>query len=238
MTKEMQNKIITMVVLNIALLAIISYFMLGHRVWIAPHLPPAVNDFMGLIGWWFFLPIPTILLMVRDKERPRDIGFTMEKLPKQILLGIALAVPLLAVFAIGVPGLFGLVEWHWGGADQLNIGWIFASLAYNLLIVGLFEEVIYRGHMFKKLQDIHAAPWFAILITSVSFGALHIPSYVIRGDPMFPGEVSGWFYVLFATAIGAAFGLCRAKGATLITLIVSHAVYNVVFTTVLAYMYY
>ena len=236
MTKEMQNKIVTVVVLNVVLIAIASFFMFGYWAWIAPHLPAAINDFMGLIGWWYFMPIPTILLMVRDKERPRDIGFTKEKLPRQILLGVALTVPLLAVFAVGMPWLFGLLEWHWGGADQLNIGWIFSSLVYNLLVVGLVEEIIYRGHMFKKLQEIHAAPWFAVLVSAVAFGALHIPSFIIRVDPMLPA--SGWYYVFVATLIGAAFGLCRAKGATMVTLIVSHGVYNVVFATVLAYMHY
>ncbi|MCL2014676.1 MAG: hypothetical protein FWG68_00330, partial [Defluviitaleaceae bacterium] len=44
------------------LIAIASFFMFGYWAWIAPHLPAAINDFMGLIGWWYFFQIPIILL--------------------------------------------------------------------------------------------------------------------------------------------------------------------------------
>ncbi|MCL1999661.1 MAG: CPBP family intramembrane metalloprotease [Turicibacter sp.] len=236
MTKEMQKNIVTVVVLNVALLAIAGFIMLVYPPWIAPHVPPIVNTILFPVGWWFLLLIPTIIFMARDGERPRNIGFTKEKLPRQILLGIALAAGLLVVFSVGVPWLLGLVEWHWDGADQIDVGWGFVLLAYNLLVVGLIEEVIYRGHMFKKLQDINAAPWFAVSITALAFGAFHIPSFIIIGQPLLPA--SGWFYVFMATMAGVVYGLCRAKGATMVTLIVSHGIYNAAFAAVLTHMHY
>ncbi|MCL2014742.1 MAG: CPBP family intramembrane metalloprotease [Defluviitaleaceae bacterium] len=235
-TKEMQKNIVTVVVLNVALLAIAGFMMLVYPSHIAPLVPSIVNVILFPVGWWFLLLSPTVILMVKDKERPRDIGFTKKKLPRQILLGIALAAGLLVVFSVGVPWLLGLVEWHWGGADQIDVGFIFLSLAYNTLVVGLIEEVIYRGHMFKKLQDIHAAPWFAVLISALAFGAFHIPSFVIIGQPLLPA--SGWFYVFMATMAGVAYGLCRAKGATMVTLILSHGIYNATFASVLTHMHY
>ena len=237
MTKQSQKRnIVTVFVTNIGVLGIFCFFMFLYPPFVSPYVPSIVNIILFPIGWWYFLLIPSILFMLRDKEKPRDIGFTKEKLLRQILLGIALAIGLLVVFSIGIPWLLGLVEWHWRGADQIDVGFIFLSLAFNTFAVALVEEIIYRGHMFKKLQDINKAPWFAVSISAVAFGALHIPSFVIVGQPLLPA--SGWFYVLMATLAGAVYGLCRAKRATMITLIVSHGIYNATFASILTHMHY
>lgn len=47
---------------------------------IGDNLPPTVDFIFDTIVWWWLLLIPTVFFMRRDKERPRDIGFTKEKL--------------------------------------------------------------------------------------------------------------------------------------------------------------
>lgn len=43
-----------------------------------------------------------------------------------------------------------------------------------ILGVALAEEFVYRGYVFQKLLEIKDSRWFAIIISSITFGLGHI----------------------------------------------------------------
>ena len=216
---------------NIWILAIVCFMAFLYSN-LRSYLPGVVDFIFGMILWWFLLLLPIAFFMRRDKEMPRDIGFTKEKLPRQILLGVVLAICTLGVFN-AISSLTGTVEFHWGGMAYISVGATLASLALNLLTVALVEETIYRGYLFRKLQNINQASWFAVTVSAICFGALHIPSFVFM-----QGSTMGWYPVLMATLIGAVYGICRMKRATLLTLIIAHGIHNAVQGVILPHMHY
>ena len=234
MTETKRKDIIMVVIVSVWVLALSigSVFYITH---IADNMPGIVNMVLLNILFWYLLLIPTICFMRRDKEKLEDIGFTKKKLPQQILLGIVLAIGTVTVFGFGMPLLFRVFGVDWGELSDVNIGSFAFTFAVQLLTIALVEEIIFRGHMFKKLQDNRNSAWLAIAVSSVVFGALHIPSFVFLGNELV--TVSGWYFVLNATLIGVVYGICRAKGATMITLIFAHALHNATMGT-LGHMFY
>ena len=229
MAQSRKRNIWAVVITNIWLLAIVCFMTFVYPN-LSSYLPGVVFNIFGMVLWWYLLLIPIAFFMRRDKEKPRDIGFTKEKLPRQILLGIVLAICTLVVFNT-ISLVSGMREFHWGGAAYISIAIVLGSFALNLLTVALVEEIIYRGHMFRKLQNINHASWFAVTVSAICFGLLHIPSFIfIHGI--------GWYPVLIATLIGVVYGVCRMKRATMLTLIIAHAIHNAIQGQVLPLMHY
>lgn len=148
---------------------------------------------------------------------------------------MVLGLVLLLVFGLGIPLLFGFSIWYWAGRSEIALSTFLLFFVHQLLTAGTIEEIVFRGHVFKKLQD-NYKNWVAVIVSAVIFGAIHIPSFVVVGNDMLPAN--GWIYVLMATLMGLLYGVFRAKGATMVTLILSHALYNAVFAAVLVHLFY
>lgn len=137
------------------------------------------------------------------------IGFEKGGYIKRILAGLVLAAALL--IAVFIPGLFKTYLF-----DVRNF--TAAEIAYNffvyMLLVGLGEEILFRGYFFNKLGCIFANKHIIIIISSLLFGLWHI----INGS---------WIQVLFTSVIGTALGYLRMmKGAGLLSCIVAHGFFN------------
>jgi len=210
MTSRRRNTL-TIVVTYVLMLAI-AYGINWFNYNIASRLSGGFRLISIIIVWWPLL-IPTIVFMLRDKENAKDIGLTKEKLPWQLLNGLFVAIGALAIFVI-LPAFFGVQMTHVGSLDIWSIPY---QLAYMLLAVATIEEVIFRGHLFKKLLGIKESRWFAITMSSVIFGLFHIYNWNI-------------FQIIFAALIGFYFCVCREKikQCTLLSLIIGHAVYNTI----------
>ena len=234
MVESKRKDVISVVIVSVWVLtlSIGSVFYIIH---LADNMPGIVNMVLLNILFWYLLLIPTIYFMRRDKDKLGDIGFTREKFPQQILLGIVLAIGTVTVFGFGIPLLFRVFGVNWSELSNANIDFFVFIFVVQLLTVALVEEIIFRGHMFKKLQVNCNSAWLAIAVSSVVFGALHIPSFVFLGNELV--TVSGWYFVLNATLIGVVYGICRAKDATMVTLIFAHALHNASMGA-LAHMFY
>ncbi len=92
-------------------------------------------------------------------------------------------------------------------------------VCFNLL-VGLFEETLFRGVVFHGLRTAHSL-WFAILASSLLFGLFHLVNLAIGQD---------WHITLFqvvnAGALGVFFCAIVLQSNSLWPAIVLHAVWN------------
>ena len=210
----MPNKrrdILTIVVTCVLVLAV-AYGINLFNENVFPNLSGGLRLILVIVVWWPML-IPTIIFMQRDKENANDLGLTKEKLMWQLVNGLLVAIGALVIFVI-LPALFGVQMTYVGNLDIWSIT---HQLVYMLLAVATIEEIIFRGHLFKKLLDINGSKWFAIAISSIIFGLFHILNWNI-------------FQIIFTAIIGLYFCVCREKmkNCTLLSLIIGHAVYNTI----------
>ncbi|MEL7603812.1 MAG: type II CAAX endopeptidase family protein [Bacillota bacterium] len=169
---------------------------------------------MGLmiITQWTLFFVPG-LLMLTQNEKLSDIGFSNERIPKQILLGILLALLMSAILTV-LPILVGLKDMV--GSASYTHAWQFAfEFVYKVLGVALAEELVFRGYLFYKLLEIKDSRWLAIIVSSVLFGLFHIFS----GNPVqvFMTAVIGFIYCIYRE---------KFRDCTLLSLIIAHGLYD------------
>jgi membrane protease YdiL (CAAX protease family) len=115
--------------------------------------------------------------------------------------GVFIAERFLAQLALGLPlGLrpFGL----------LRVAW---EVFFYFVLVGMVEELLFRGLMFRALEDWHG-PALAILGSSLGFALWHI----------------GWAgpFIVVHFLIGIMFGLIRWRAGGIAGLIVVHGLFD------------
>lgn len=92
----------------------------------------------------------------------------------------------------------------------------------NMSCVGLLEEVIFRGFLFKALAKDNAKT--AILISSITFGLGHLIN-LVNGSGM--GLLDNLCQVFGAIAIGYLFVILFHRGKSLWPCIIAHGVINI-----------
>lgn len=171
-----------------------------------------VRAVLMIVTQWALFLVPGILMLI-NREKISDLGFTKERIPTQILLGILLALLMSAILTV-LPILAGFKDMV--GDTNYKFAWQFAyEFVYRILGVALAEELIFRGYIFRKLLEIKDSHWLAIFISSVLFGLFHI----------FTGNL---IQVFITALIGFAYCMFREKikGYTLLSLIFTHGVYD------------
>ncbi|WP_312643843.1 type II CAAX endopeptidase family protein [Hydrogenoanaerobacterium sp.] len=175
-----------------------------------------------IVTQWLFFLAPGIL-MLREKESIHDLGFTKEKILKQILIGVLLALVMSVILTV-LPILLGFKDFV--GSTSYTQSWQFAyEFVYAIFGVALAEELVFRGYLFHKLLEIKNSRWFAITISSMLFGLFHI--------------FSGNLMQIIMTAI-IAFLYCifreKVKDCTLLSLITAHGLYDALLVLWVAYL--
>lgn len=166
---------------------------------------------MPVTQWALFLAPG--LLMLRGKENIRSLGFSEENVLRQLLLGLLLALGMSAIFTV-LPILLGFRDVV--GSASYTQAWQFAyQFLHMVLGVALAEELAFRGYLFHKLLELWPSRWFAIIVSSVLFGLLHV----------FNGNV---MQVVVTALLGLLYCVFREKirGCTLLSLILAHGLYD------------
>lgn len=166
---------------------------------------------MVVTQWTLFL-VPG-MLMLTENEKLSGIGFSKERIPNQILMGILLALPMSAILTV-LPILLGFKDMV--GSASYTHAWQFAfEFVYTIMGVAIAEELVFRGYLFYKLLEIKNSRWFAIIVSSVLFGLFHIFS----GNPV---------QVIMTAVIGFIYCIYREKvrDCTLLSLIIAHGLYD------------
>ena len=154
--------------------------------------------------------LTTVLLVWLQKQGLfRFYGLTKPVIPAKQMLYYW---PLAALAAVNLwPVVF---DW---------ITWDVIPRAGAMIFVGILEEVIFRGLLFKAMEkDSRKA---AILVSSITFGFGHIVN-LLNGAPVFTTLLQ----IIYATAAGFLFTMIFLKTGSILPCILCHCAVNIVGT--------
>jgi len=126
-----------------------------------------------------------------------------------ILLGIALAISVLIVSSFLPSGEPPPIERLLSTTTAMYVFAIF-----GIAVAPLFEEIIFRGFLFKVLSDIRG-PGTAVSVTAILFALLHLPQ--LWGS---------WAGVILIFVVGYVLSFVRQRSNSLIPSFIIHTSYN------------
>ena len=126
-----------------------------------------------------------------------------------VALGATLAISVLIASSFFPPATPPPIEKLLSSSTAM---WVFAI--FGIGVAPLFEEVIFRGFLFKVLAEIHG-PRLAIRVTAALFALLHVPQ--LWGS---------WASVVLIFLVGYILSLVRERSNSLISSLVIHTSYN------------
>ncbi len=164
---------------------------------------------------WLRLLVPLVVAVIL-KDNGYRYGFRRAYLGRQIIAGLVLGFCLTGLGVIE-PHLLEAGE----AADAGNRGlqsWTGVITAfYYIAVIGVTEEVMFRGFVWTRLKKIGLPDWAVIIATSVLFGLYHLGG-------------GRWSQIVLAVVFGAIMCICRKKikFVTTLSLIIGHGVYDLI----------
>ena len=186
-------------------------------------LPLAARMIFMIVMYWIIALVP-IIFCVKNKEKLACLGFSKDKILKQVLIGVVIGC-IMSIFITLIPILIFGKENTYSSYNFKYIWQYLYQFIYLSVGVALTEEFIFRGYLLKNIKDICKNSIVPIIITSFLFGLFHI----------FNGNI---VQVVMTSFIGAIFVICREKikDCSLLSLIIAHGLYDwliVLFTAIL-----
>ena len=161
-----------------------------------------------------------LFFLWRNREPPERIGWTRERAPADIALGVLLFLPLF--IGAGLLGA-GLADTGLPASSMIPSflryqGLSGAALALVLiLVVAIAEETIFRGYLIMRLSAITSRPWAAVIISAAIFSVGH--------------GYEGPAGVIITGVIGVVYALVYLSRRSLVAPVVLHFLQD--FTTIL-----
>ncbi|MCG7344472.1 CPBP family intramembrane metalloprotease [Sporosarcina sp. ACRSL] len=175
-------------------------------------VPRAITSATIKIVIWI---IPVILLVkIMEKNKP----FSYLQLRHSFRKGLKWAgwgsLALIFYFVINLTVLKNNIDLQIGFNKWLN----------TILLVGITEEIVFRGFLLRKLMDSFRF-WIANTITALLFVSIHFPIWIYKGLFEFPFILSSIATVFVLSII---FGIVYKKSNSLWSVIIIHSLYNLV----------
>lgn len=168
---------------------------------------------LSIIPLQWVTAIGPLVICLIDRTTWEELGFSKNKIPLQILIGIGLAL-LFSFFFTLIPIWCGGKELV--GTTSYTEAYQFAFVfAQDILGVALAEEFIFRGFFFQRIHELTDKKWVCILASSLLFGLFHIYSL-------------SWIQVVVTACLGALFAIVREEisHTTTLSLILTHGIYD------------
>lgn len=189
--------------------------------------PFYLNDFANIFikDWrlWLFIdyvgvklfPFVVTLWLIRSKKmRSAEFGLTTQSMPSFFVVflilslvgtiidqnGYQLITKLPANSSLGDMPVIGSPAWRW------------IDLTFGLLLVGIVEELVFRGYMHTFLSRFTESSSAIVALSSVAFGLIHWSS--------------GLHAVLITSIIGAVFMIAYQRTRTLPPVMLAHFAIN------------
>lgn len=192
-------------VLLASLLAAVLWFIM-FSPWTSIH----INFWIAMACSAAFLWAMSAFL---DKNFSKQFSFNV----KDLVIGLVSAAVLYGVFVVGnylstqwfdfagtqIQGIYGMKE----GQNLVLVGVLLTVL------IGPAEEIFWRGYVQKQLGARYG-DWFAVLITVLIYTLVHIWSF-------------NFMLIMAAMVCGLFWGILYKYHKNIVTLIVSHAVWDV-----------
>lgn len=181
-----------------------SIFIKDWRLWL-------FIDYAGVK----FLPFVVALWLIRSRRmRPAEFGLTIQGMPSFFVVFLVVAFLGTIIDQNGyqliakLPGYSPL-----GGMPAITSPvWNWVDLTLGLLMVGIFEELVFRGFMHTFIRRYTENSFAIVVISSVVFGLIHWSL--------------GLHAVLITSTIGAVFMIAYLKTRSLPAIMLAHFAIN------------
>lgn len=219
----MKNKKIIETIIAVVSVFLLEFGLICFNKYILMSLPLAARMIFMIVMYWIIALVP-IIFCVKNKEKLACLGFSKDKILKQVLIGVVIGC-IMSIFITLIPILIFGKENTYSSYNFKYIWQYLYQFIYLLVGVALTEEFIFRGYLLKNIKDICKNSIVPIIITSFLFGLFHI----------FNGNI---VQVVMTSFIGVIFVICREKikDCSLLSLIIAHGLYDwliVLFTAIL-----
>lgn len=109
---------------------------------------------------WVLWGIAVLLVRIMDKKKVTNLGFSKEKIKANLLIA-----GVIVLISVGVAFMFS-------DFPALNI---LKGVAYYLIYIALFEEMIFRGFLQNYLFGIKTNKFVIYILGALFFSLIHIP---------------------------------------------------------------
>ncbi len=164
-TTELQALVFILLVSPFYLNDLAGIFIKDWRLWL-------LIDYVGVK----LFPLAVILWLIRSKKmQPAEFGITAQSVPRFFVVFPAVALVGTVIDQNGYRVLAGLPGHSaLGGMPVITSpAWNWFDLTAGLLLVGIVEELVFRGYMHTVLRRFTARPYAILAISSVAFGLIH-----------------------------------------------------------------
>ena len=174
----MKSKSFTVVGLLIAIFGYLIVFAIQSLTLLTTSLDKLSLTLFGFFLVWV-LAILVLLIVRRGEKKPySSIGLRSIK-GKEILIAVVIGV----ILSLSVPLLTLLVS-QFIPATGSGIGEVTSSTSWWILLIsvltaGIVEEILFRGYLLERVNELSGSQWLAILISIVAFAIPHILSWNI-----------------------------------------------------------
>lgn len=170
-----------------------------------------------MLNFWKVMSVSATVLIALSVWFGKNFNKQFQIASKDIALGLASAVVLWFVFYLGdyfSSLLFDFAKPQVGSIYQMKEGEnpLFLGLLLAFL-VGPAEEIFWRGYV-QRTMSTKYGDWTALIVTTLVYALVHIWSF-------------NFMLIMAALVCGAFWGLLYKYTKNMVTLIISHAVWDV-----------
>lgn len=193
------------------------YGVVSFNRFVLMSLPIVIRMVCMILTYWLIALIPAIVMIV-NKDKLTDYGFSKEKIGMQIIVGILIGT-VMSVLLTLIPHLIGFGEFVDSGKRYKYLWQFIYEFFYCIFAIGLVEEFVFSGFIFEKIKRVAGKDIIAVIISSVFFGVFHF----------FSGNL---VQMVMTACIGAFFCFCRLKikNCSTLSLLIGHGVYDALIT--------
>lgn len=181
-----------------------SIFIKDWRLWL----------FIDYAGVKLFPFLITFWLISSNKMRASEFGLTTQSAPSFLMVFLIVTLAGTVIDQNGyqlienIPGYSAL-----GGMPAITISaWDWIDLTFGLLMVGIFEELIFRGFMHTFISRYTENSFVIVVISSAAFGLIHWSL--------------GMHAVVITSIIGAVFMIAYLRTRSLPAIMLAHFAIN------------
>ena len=171
----------------------------------------------GYVNFWITMGVAGVTLILMSaffgKDLKKHFSFTI----KDLLIGISSAAVLYGVFYLGdifSKLLFDFAQDQVSKIYLMKEGeneWYLGLLL--IFLIGPAEEIFWRGYVQRMLEPKYGG-WTALIVTALVYALVHIWSF-------------NFMLIMSALVCGTFWGLLYKYNKNLVTLIISHALWDV-----------
>lgn len=182
-----------------------------------PFWQETISALVKFSSWW----IPAYFL-IKKYSNQLAVGFP------QLFKNRFRLWPYLILFILMIAYLFTIVYLQ-SGLIRINSKWRPSDLIGSFLIVGITEELVFRGWILNALL-VKFRTWVALLINSVLFLLIHFPIWYRTGTFVTSFTSGSAFTVMI---LGILFGLLFIKSKNIFVPVIFHMFWDLILTVFL-----